>query len=785
MTQLSASQLETIRKHPQQTKLHLSIFTPQVVMKCRVNNPAASRGDRIIPYDTVSQGSYLNIEPNFTMWIGSTDGANDLGKIRVRSATSTEFTVSENSNIQWADNAYLTVYKFVELWPIFPRIIQNPSNAEDTIWYKDYDIPYTNQNSILGTYINMGPNRATILDPASNQARIYYSASGTYNLLGSSLNYNWTFEGGTPSSSLQETPGYVQYGSAGNYVTRLQISGSNGSVDTSYRYVRIHSPSDPPIQKWQLLSLNGSRDEGGYTASFKVFETIPIQEYAIVVLFSDNWYGDTQQSIGGNSLNASNIFWCGYVSKNSINYDYEHSEMTFDAYSITRMMKEQSGFSVSVGSVANPSYWYELLDMDGRRALYHYLRWHTTAMQIADFEFVGTDYKIQFFDSDRESMYDALDNYMRDTLWGSVVSDRQGKVWMEVGADAYSDPLASFPSVMNITKRDWINTPTVEERLSNDLSFIEMGGIAYSGVSTGTFTALLSSAPGNAPGFRGSIETHEGLALLGQDQLNVMAGNIFANKNSPYPTVNLEMAGNYSNLDIAPQEGLQLDIAASETVRNIRINARYISNEHGWKYSSQDSILLLESSFRQLVNGFVGYGETVEIPQPDDVGPGFYVPGIQIPNLPALAVPSYLFPSGTSSAADQYYVIQMSSSPIGSPVTYNIEANRGSIIKLTTPTFTTNPIVSLDITQPGLYIMQGRVAYLTTSPYADVTISTNIGLNRWGRDYNPSSPAARAIMVDVSGLFFSTTPFVADLRGSATMASTAYLAYFEVCRIAL
>jgi len=397
MTQLTPSQINTIRQKPQRTNLYMSIFQPQVVMKCRVNDVSIVRGARTITYNSVTQGSYTAVEANFSMWVGSTDGAQDLGKIRVRSATASQFVVSENSDVNWQNGAYLTVYKYVELWPIYPRIINDPSNPVNTLWYKDYDIPYTNQNSILGTYINMGPHRAAFLDPASGQAQLYYTSTGTLNLLGSSLNYNWTFEGGTPSSSSQAHPGYVNYSTPGNYVTRLQISGSNGSVDTSYRYVRIHNDANPPIRKWQLTTLSGSRDEGGYTASFKVFETIPIQEYAVVVLFADSYYGSTHQNIGGNYPNGSDIFWVGYVNKNTIQYDYQHSEMTFDAVSITQMMKNQSGFSVSVESKPNPAYWYELLDIDGRRALYHYLRWHTTAMQMADFQFLGNDYKLQFF----------------------------------------------------------------------------------------------------------------------------------------------------------------------------------------------------------------------------------------------------------------------------------------------------------------------------------------------------------------------------------------------------
>lgn len=648
MTQISAATLEILRKRPQKTVLNLSIFEPQVVFKARINSPGIGKGARVIAFDTVTVGSYTAIEDGMTMWVGSAAEPMFRGKVRIRSATSAEITVSENSDVEWTNGALLTVYRYWELWPVFPRIVQENPNSENVTFYKDYDIPYTNQNSILGTFINMGPHRAANLDPATGQAQLYWTASGTHNLLGNSLTYDWWFQGATITGSSSAVPGYRTYNTPGHYVTRLTVTDTvNGATDTSYRYVSIYNNANPPIQKWQLNSLSGSRDEGGYTASFKVFQDIPIQEHAVVVLYGENWYGNTQQNIGGNYPNSGDIFWVGYVDKDSINYDYQHSEISFSAHSVTGMMKESSGFSVSVESKASPNKWYELLDMDGRRAIYHYLRWHTTALKISDFQFVGDDYKIQFFDADRESMYDAIDNYMRGTLWGKVVSDRQGKVWMEVDALAYETPSDSFPSVMDITRRDWMNDPSIEERLSEELSFIEMGGIAFSGTVTGTFSALLASAPGNAPGFHGSIETHEGLALLGQSQLNHLVGNVYANANSPFPSISMEMAINASNLDIAPQEGVGINILAGDTIRDIEVDGLYIPNGFSWTYSAQDFILLPQIDFGQLVDGDVGETTTVEVP--NNVGPGFIVPGIVIPPLPPLVVPSQSIPSGTLS----------------------------------------------------------------------------------------------------------------------------------------
>jgi hypothetical protein len=640
---LTTAQLEQIRQRPQQTTLYLSIFQPTAIFKARINDSGIARGERVITYDTVTLGSFGSIEAGQTLLIGTSNGASDVGKIRIRSATSSTITVSENSNIDWDDDLFLTVLKYHELWPVYPRIILNPSNEADSIFYKDYDIPYTNANSILGTFPCAGPHRAIF---KGEQA--YYSSTGTHNLLGSSLNYNWTFEGASPSSSSSAVPGYVTYNAPGHYVTKLQISGSNGSVDTTYRYVSVYDREgegdSPPITKWELTSLGGSRDEGGYKANFKVFEDVPITENAVVVIFSDDWYGNTRVSYGGNYPNAEKIFFVGYVMEGSISYNSQYSYVEFMAGSLSELMKNSLGFSVSVESKSNPAKWYELLDMDCRRAIYHYLKWHTTALSIADFQFVGDDRKIQFFDADRASMYDAIDNLMRNTLVGKSVSDRQGKMWMEVEAKAYSVPTSSFPSVMDITKRDWMGQPNVEEKFSDQLSFLELGGIAYSGVVTGTYAALLASAPGNAPSFRGTTETREGLALLGQAQLNELVGNVWANENADYPGINMEMGVSLRNLDIAPQETTQVTILSSDTVRGEEISGLYIPGGMDWDYSPSRQILLPSIDFQVLVNGIDG--ESIIVPVPEESG-GFSVPPIQVPPLPPLTFPSYSIPTGT------------------------------------------------------------------------------------------------------------------------------------------
>lgn len=396
--QLSPTNLEIVRTKPQSSELYLSIFTPQVAMACLVSGTVSS-GARTIPYRSVSTGTYTNIESGMTMLVGTSAGGDQLGKIRVKSATSTNIVVSENSHINWPAATHLTVLRYWEMWPIYPRIIPNPSNDEDVIFYKDYDVAYSNQNgaSGLGAFPCAGTHRAGFVGD-----QFYYSATGTSHLIsGATLTYDWAFEGGAVTGSTSATPGYIQYNTPGHYVTRLKVTGSNGSVDTTYRYVSIYnrpgnSSTNLPIKKWEMPSLAGSRGEGGYSASISVIDEIlpTVRDGAVVVVWADDWYGSNHVSFGGNSPNNSNTFFVGHIVNGSIHYNYQTSRTEFEIASITDIMKSSEGFSVSVESNPNPDKWFQLLDMDCRRAIYHYLKWHSTTLFFNDFQFIGSDRKI-------------------------------------------------------------------------------------------------------------------------------------------------------------------------------------------------------------------------------------------------------------------------------------------------------------------------------------------------------------------------------------------------------
>jgi len=644
---ITPQELQLLETRPHRTKLWLSIYNPNTVLACRVNDAGIEKGARTIIYDSVTAGSYLLVENAMVMYVGSSAGDDDLGRIRVRSITDTEITIAENSHIEWEDNLYLTVVNFYEITAIYPRIIQDPVDATKVIFYKDYDIEYTDQNTILGSFVNMGPHYAGFVDVATGEDDIYYSASGTHyvGVSGTTLSYYWWFQGGDPTGSHSHTPGYITYDTPGHYTTRLVVSGSNGAGDSSYRHISIYDKpgegSNVPVLSWELNSLHGDRESGGYTGQITIREDIPeetIKDGSLVVIFAEDWYGETKQSIGGNAQNRSSIVFAGYIIDGTIIYDWQDKTVDFSIGSPTEIMKNIEGFSVSVESKNVPVTWFQLYDMNNEKALYHYLRWHSTVLKTADFEFPDEDFRIQYFDSDRESLYSAINTLMDGTLLGNIVSDRQGKIWAEIDTSAINSPATyKETSKLILSNSAWRSSPIIEEQQTAIVSYLEMGGISYLGPPTHVSTALMSEAPGSAPNYRGRVERHQGLALTSQGQLNTLTGNILAYNNARYPFSTYALSGNFRNYDIAPQSLVPITISPEDTPRRITFNNKLFTiEEMEFEYNPESEIFLSSIGATEVTSG--DDGETIIIPAvpptSGEDGGGFSIPPFIVPPFP-------------------------------------------------------------------------------------------------------------------------------------------------------
>jgi hypothetical protein len=162
MTTPTAQELALLRTQPQQTKLYLSIYDPQIVFQAQVNDAGAAKGDRVITYNNVTFGNYLSVAGGMTVWVGSSAGARDKGEIYTYTIGATTITVGENSHINWEDDDYITVVNFHQIWPLYPRYVQD---AENITVYKLYSQAYVDQSEgTLGSLLVMGSNYAGFID---------------------------------------------------------------------------------------------------------------------------------------------------------------------------------------------------------------------------------------------------------------------------------------------------------------------------------------------------------------------------------------------------------------------------------------------------------------------------------------------------------------------------------------------------------------------------------------------------------------------------------------------
>ena len=627
---LTTTQLSQLRARPHRTRLILSIFRPRTVFATQINQPSIAKSTRDITVTGLS-GEALSTTSGMTVYIGTSQGTKDIGRIRLRSATSTVLTLAENS-IDWQNGWYLTVVRYFEPWGVFPRIILDSNN--NPIFHKDYDVTYDDQNENMDPVVCLGPNDAGFLNldeiAPTGSHRVWYTSSGSFDPTsgGTLSTFGWHFEGGTPTGSTAAHPGYVTYTGVGNFVTSLDITTAGGQTFTGRRHIRVmarpeNEGSEKSADAWGLGNLSGDRESGGYTGDIWIREPADpedIVDGALVVIFSEDFEGGVSTKIGANAENRGYIFFVGYILDDSIAWNPETSVARFNIGGTGARMAELSTFATALDDKrsAETDTWTDHFNLTVDRALIHFLRYHSTVLAVADFSQTQDTLRLKGADLGRGNVFEVANSFVDAALGAQLVSDRQGKLWTEVranyrptGTSRQTD--GHMQSVIEVTTQDWRSEITIDRRGDSELAYLEMSGVAWSGAATGTFDAFLSGAPGHAPDYFGSATRIGNLALAGQNQLNQLTGNAWASSAALFPTIAIPLAGDYRFLDIAPQHRVEMTLAATDTFRRITMTQKpFIPKAISYEWQPANQLLFMDMDVMEETNG--GPGETIDIP---------------------------------------------------------------------------------------------------------------------------------------------------------------------------
>lgn len=639
-------------------------------------------GAMLIPYDNAS-GDYSQVKPGMTLYLGSTPGGRDLGRARVKAITSSLITVAMNSDVQWADNAYITIVEAVDLWSIYPRI--NPYTGR---WYKD-EVAYSSdvyqkQTVWLPPVPIMGPPGAAFLDE-NGEAYLSFIGAESYTLCSNGIKVSagqsvgdvscvigagWNFADGTVVAGsanqlgTEASPNVVKWTTAGRRLVSLNVKNDKPSgyekSTTGYRPVFIlNRPGtaggvNEPYTDFNIETMEGDFESGGWTATVRVFGDADADEFpdnAMVVIFAEEWwgggiYGDepeapTQQSIGGYP-GRENVKLIGWIMEETTHVGFAadgERYVEFRVQTIDGLLKSIAGYVMSMedrthayGTDANSSCteWWHVFKLQVNRAIQYVTAFHTTLHNMCDVYIVNDNSRVWAWDFGDGSLYRQIDDYAASAIAARLLSTKQSQLYIQRDIQTASSNWKPNYVVMALDRNKHLREKLELPRPHRGrVRRVDMEGLLWNGT---TATPIIARAPGVAPNQDGVDESLSGYVADSKAELEEVAGYMLAAKNNPWTGLPFRLQGNFSFLDIAPQGWLTLSLAATDNKRGIAwTDKKLVPRRITMNYDAKSQTMLVDATMDAEAGGSPGitsgYTPPPPVTYPDTPSSPVNVPG--------------------------------------------------------------------------------------------------------------------------------------------------------------
>lgn len=567
MPAASSATIDRLRRGPAEIEWFLAVAPcGDPIFRARIDDPAIQKGDREIQFDNVT-GSYLDVEPGMTLWVGNAWNTYDVGTVRIKVVTPTSLTVAENDDILWEDDLWLTVPGeggFREPWSVLPRMTEAGGVVT---FYKDYDKVYTNEGDHLPPKANAGCPAIGEIDPTTGQVTINFVGDESYPTeLGQNISGTyWTFPDGTPASSTQmgtvATPVPVVWDTAGFRYVRLDVVDSLGTTGTTFVPTWIFDERTSTRPYDQVTVLDVSESESGVRISVQVLGVNPVDfaDRSLVVLGTRTWYGGESVEIGGFPY-RENVYASGWIVGSTIHFDDQNEDVTFEFITTDSVARLLPGFTFYLEHQNNPTLWYHMDDPTADRIKHFHFEYHTTINQIAHVEEFGEGAvrEVTRRGFPETDPYTQIQRHMYEGVMNSLIADRQGILRVRRDPQMLGTTSRNaVPIVLTIESddqgSDWLGDVDVIVRHRPELGMVELGGFLAA-----TPTPLLSRAPGDAPAQAVAKPRLNGYVLASQAEANLWSGLTWSKKAGRWARVHLFLRGFWPVFNPALQEYIRL-----------------------------------------------------------------------------------------------------------------------------------------------------------------------------------------------------------------------------------
>jgi hypothetical protein len=551
-------------------------------------------------------GSLTDALPGFTLDIGTTAGARDVGALRLRKAPiAGTFYVGETAPgaVHVQPGHHLTVRRERRPWRVLPRIVGTDSGVgypDSFTHYADYDLAYAAHNSAIQPQANIAA------DAAGNPVRPagWTDAGQTYRTLalyaGGSLalaagasiaSYAWNVGDGTITVGTAASVGItVQFPAASvfRYVA-LTVTDTNGTTHTRHLPIWVHSAAHPPLSAFEIvrdartaagraltLDLFGA-DDSLSAAAFPAGTTLCCWEEsafgaaaaapASVVGAALGWALEDAETlrVGGRSRLRVEIGGVG---------------AWLDRFAASPQTLRDTG--------AAPAAWDELAPLTADRAAHYALRRWSGALDLANFYPSGAGDRAESLTLDGATVWEQAANAAASGCCGVLGCDSLGNLWLRRDFNHLdAADRAARPTVLTLTAADWTDADGLEidGQPAERVGIVEGTGIAWDGASAPIRAA--SIAPGRVGG-SGSGRARLPAQILppetAQEALNALTGHRRAALNNPRPAIRLTLVHPLDCLEPAWNEPVALTWAngslRSTTLTALKCLVTRIEVEH-------------------------------------------------------------------------------------------------------------------------------------------------------------------------------------------------------------
>ncbi len=564
----TSPELALIRRDNQSSRLYLTAHQPATVYTARLAAVPSSTDQVVsITYNTGS-GTHTNILADQTLLIGTTAGGFDLGKCRIRNtsgigATTGTFNLAETSEINWSANAYLTVLDEFVPWARHLRTV-------GTTVYMDYDVAYSDQNSKCDSVPVLGPPRVAWLRDAT--VSVAFDASQSWALNNTITGYAWTFPGADSySGETTATPNAV-YDALGTYRVACAVTNSDGKTFTGYRYVFVVDETTV-IDQFSLGGVRGDYSSGGWSFDVTMYDQadrVTIRDRALVLLHALDYYGDTQASVGY-VAGSENVIAVGWIAGDTITWETQDNSgaVSFTVEGPQYWLDQISAFPVGLKDTTSaPSKWTRFQGLTAKVVSWHMLHWRTTLTRFTDVFYCADTHRAARIEaSGAQSLWSQLGTMLEQSVLAVPCCDRYGRLFNQIEQQVLnSTEKSSIATVMTLTGADWSEQIDIERHATPSCSLADFSGVAWDGTNA---TPYFSLSPGKVFKQFGKPEIRDRLVLDTQTIANQRCGAFVGWKNNPYPRIGVTLAANNRLLDITPYQWCVINVASTDTVREI------------------------------------------------------------------------------------------------------------------------------------------------------------------------------------------------------------------------